>query len=333
MKYLSNIILLKVFIEGSLKLEFWSSVLKTNINVSSRSSSLAPIYPIQILFLISKLKFYFFIFLFFLLNSEYSLSQEHKNPPPSLYDLGVGGGYFNIPYYPGSNQMQERALGIPFFIYRGKIFKSGGKEGTRAELYKEKNKRLDVSFSGGFSADSSKIYIRENMPDLDWMGSVGPRWVWRMYKFKSFNGTLKLNIPLRAVYVTDFKKIEDQGFIFHPNFTLNIHPKFWDNLNLFFRFGVISAESRYMNYYYGVKEEYVSSNRPLYEAKSGLQEIHLDTALALSLKNNWRVFFGFEYNNLHMAANKNSPLLLDKDTFTVGVGLIWKMYQSTTKIR
>ena len=41
-----------------------------------------------------------------------------------LYEAGVGMGAFYAPHYPGANQYRDRYIGLPFFIYRGKVLKA-----------------------------------------------------------------------------------------------------------------------------------------------------------------------------------------------------------------
>ena len=247
-----------------------------------------------------------------------------------LYEFGVGGGYFVSPYYQGSEQNQIRTLGIPFFIYRGKILKSDRDGGTRAEFYKEKNFRFDLTVSGGFSAKSTEVDARQGMPDLDYMGAIGPRLKWIVYSSHKW-GSIKLSLPLLAAYVSDFKKTQDIGFIFHPNMTYNVDRfiyKWWD---LFFRIGAIWAEDRYMDYYYDVKPQYANIQRDIYEARSGLLEKHIDAAAAFRINSRWRLFLGIQYSDYSQVANRESPLLTAKDTLGVGIGLIWTVYESEKK--
>ena len=263
-----------------------------------------------------------------LLTVQVWAGQEHvRVEQKPLYEFGAGGGYFKAPYYQGSEQVQTRTLGIPFFIYRGKILKSDRDGGTRAEFYKEKNFRFDLSFSGGLSAKSSEIDARQGMPNLDWMGAVGPRAKWTLVRSKKY-GSIKFSLPVRAVLVTDFKKTSDRGFIFHPNFTYNIDNVLVDWWDLFFRVGSLWAEERYMEYYYEVEPQFVTPNRPAYKAKAGWLENHIDVAAAFRVTPRWRVFLGLQYSQYNSVANEDSPLLTAKDTISLGLGIVWTMFES-----
>ncbi|MCB0355365.1 MAG: MipA/OmpV family protein [Bdellovibrionales bacterium] len=255
-------------------------------------------------------------------------AQEHlRMAPKPLYEFGLGGGYFRTPYYQGSEQYQTRSLGLPFFIYRGKIIKSDKDGGTRAEFFKQKGFRFDMSFSGGFSAKSSEIDARQGMPDLDWMGAVGPRIRWNFYRSRKW-GAIFFNLPVRSVFVTDFKTTRDEGFLFHPNFTYKVDKVLFDNLDMIFRLGTIFSDRRYSEYYYEVSPKYATSSRPEYQAKSGLLEEHFDIASAIRISPSWRLFAGVQYSQYNGVANKESPLLTAKNTLSWGVGIIWRMYES-----
>ncbi|MCB9025513.1 MAG: MipA/OmpV family protein [Bdellovibrionaceae bacterium] len=272
----------------------------------------------------------FFLLIWLQFASQCWANDQLEIVPKALYEFGAGAGFFETPYYQGSKQLQRRTIGLPYFIYRGKILKSDREGGTRAEFIKLKNFRLDLSFSGNFSASSSEIAARQGMPDLAWMGAVGPRAVWRLYNSAKY-GKVRFHLPLRAAFVTDFKRTGDQGFLFHPNFTYNIDKVFFHWLDFYFRGGTIFADDRYMEYYYEVSPKFVSSTRKLYQAQAGLLETHFDMAAALRLNPRWRLFFGLEYSCFDGVANSNSPLLTARDTASLAVGVVWTLFESEAR--
>src|SRR6185436_15659446 len=97
---------------------------------------------------------------FALLWTSASFSQEavksEATPKISepLYELGVAGGLGELPDYPGSNQKRIRYLALPYFIYRGKVFRSDQKEGMRARFIQNEDIDLDMSAAGSFPATS-----------------------------------------------------------------------------------------------------------------------------------------------------------------------------------
>lgn len=90
-----------------------------------------------------------------------------------LFELGVmaGGGY--LADYPAADESQFRGLALPYFVYRGEILRSDEKGLLRSRLIHSENFEFDISLDGSFPADSNDN--RRGLPDLDWLGEIGPR--------------------------------------------------------------------------------------------------------------------------------------------------------------
>ena len=95
-----------------------------------------------------------------------------------LFEVRLVSAGAYLPDYPGSKQSHASGLALPYFAYRGRVLRSDEKGALRGRLIKTERVELDLSFDGAFSSDSGENDARRGMPDLDWMGEVGPRVEW-----------------------------------------------------------------------------------------------------------------------------------------------------------
>lgn len=92
-----------------------------------------------------------------------------------LWELGVviGAGY--APDYPAADEYSARILPLPYFVYRGKVFRSEESGLLRGRIVQTARVEFDVSVAGAVDTKSHQNDARRGMPDLDWMGQIGPR--------------------------------------------------------------------------------------------------------------------------------------------------------------
>ena len=98
-----------------------------------------------------------------------------------LLEAGVFGGGGWIPDYPAAGQNHLRGLALPYVLYRGEVLRSDDR-GVRGRFYRKDDLEFSLSFGGALGARSRDNRAREGMPNLDYLGEVGPalRWVaWR----------------------------------------------------------------------------------------------------------------------------------------------------------
>ncbi len=244
-----------------------------------------------------------------------------------LYEVGIGGGGFYSPHYPGSDQSRDRYLFLPYFVYRGKYLKADD-DGVRGEFLYTKKYQVDLSFSAAFPADSTDNIAREGMPDLDWIGEVGPRFLYHAYKNTEDKTGVDVSLPLRAVLSTDFGRVKGHGFVFHPTVSFRKEEFLFKKLILLTRFGFILATEETMDYFYEVKPWLSTVSREIYDAKAGYMESHIDLAFSYELSKDKFIFIGFQQNIYAGADNVDSPLHRDKYTNSIAVGFAWTFYKS-----
>jgi hypothetical protein len=58
------------------------------------------------------------------------------------------------------------------------------------------------------------------MPDIDWLGEIGPSVRWVAWRDPSSRTRLTLEAPFRAVFSTDFSHIRYRGYVFAPELAI-----------------------------------------------------------------------------------------------------------------
>ncbi len=87
------------------------------------------------------------------------------------------------------------------------------------------------------------------------------------------------------------------------------------------------ANEDYNNYFYKVALQYATASRPSYNARAGYSGSRITLTFSKCFT---KVFFGLfaRYDNLNGATFIDSPLIKQKDSFTVGVILSWLFKRS-----
>jgi hypothetical protein len=135
-----------------------------------------------------------------LLPPQASLGAEDVDRP--LLELGLAGGAGWFPDYPAASQNHVQGIVLPFLIYRGEVLRSD-ESGIRGLFLRGERVQLDVSLGGSLPADSDDNRAREDMPDLDLMGEIGPNLRFILHRREGVS-RLDLDFGLRAAFTTDF---------------------------------------------------------------------------------------------------------------------------------
>lgn len=254
--------------------------------------------------------------------------QEDDEP---LWEAGVFAAGFNVPEYPSADQRSSNVIAAPYLVYRGEVFRIGDGSAARAVAFDEDWIELDLSLDAAFNADSEDNPVRQGMPDLDYLFEVGPQIKLRLANFK-FTGSekakLSLDIKTRSVFSTDLSNFAHRGYVFHPEISYEHHDLLGDDSRLSIRFTPLWGSEKLHDYFYQVDNEFSTVDRPEYDAKGGYLGSELSVSLSTMVTDEVRVFV-FSQMNLHQgAANQESPLFRDKNTYSVGIGFSWKVYES-----
>jgi outer membrane scaffolding protein for murein synthesis (MipA/OmpV family) len=247
-----------------------------------------------------------------------------------LFEAGVFGGGGWIPDYPAAGQNHWRGLALPYLLYRGEILRSDDR-GVRGRFYRGDDLEFSLSFSGALRARSRDNRAREGMPDLDYLGEVGPalRWVaWR----DGARRRITLELPVRAVFSTDFAQIDHRGFVLAPEAAFEhvglFHPVARTRVGI----GPVFATGGFMDYFYRVKDQYVRPNRPGYDAAGGYLGARLQFSHRRPVTDRVWLVGGGRVENFTGATNADSPLFRREWNVTLVGGVSISLYRSDAAV-
>ncbi len=248
-----------------------------------------------------------------------------------VWEVGVLAAVFNSSEYPAADQNQINIIPAPYFIYRGETLRIGDGSIARAVAIDKSWYELDLSLAGSFNANSEDNEAREGMPDLDFIFELGPQLRVRLSKFEFEQygkGELFLNLQARAAFSTDFSGVEKRGYVFQPVFSYRQRGLLSEKTALFASLSPTWATEELHDYFYQVDSNVVTEQRQAYDARSGYLGTDLSVGLSFNATQNIRMFT-FARISVHSgAANEDSPLFRNKQTYSYGLGMVWRLWKS-----
>jgi hypothetical protein len=109
--------------------------------------------------------------------STLAVAQGAAGSAPPLWELGGVALGVSQSAYPGADQQVNRALALPYFIYRGDVLRAD-RDTAGIRAMKTESFELDVGFAGAFGAGSETIAARQGMRKLGTLVELGPRLKW-----------------------------------------------------------------------------------------------------------------------------------------------------------
>lgn len=234
-------------------------------------------------------------------------------------DFGIGLGTILFPDYMGSKSTQSYTLPFPYVIYKSDYLDID-KDGISTTLFDIKDLVLDLSFSGSLPANSEHTKLREDMPNLDLTFEFGPRITYKFFEHGLAH--LYFELPIRAVFSTDFQTLGTQGFVTTPQIKYSLEYKHFEFV---YRIGALYGDEKYHDYFYEVQKEYETSWRKAYNAKAGYGGFKNKVSLSYT-KNNYFAGMSVSYYNLHSAVYENSPLIETKNAFYFGASVAYILF-------
>jgi hypothetical protein len=219
-----------------------------------------------------------------------------------------------------------RALPLPYFVYRGDVFKSDA-NGPRLQ---KSNGIVEWEFSGGGSLSSnSRGGARSGMPKIDYLLEVGPKAKITLSK-PTDTSRVVLDLPLRAAVSTNFSsRFGSRGAIFAPDFAYEEKAIFGDEWSGRASIGAQFATTGLQRFYYEVEPEYARDGRPAYDARAGYLGATLELTSFRQVTRNFFVFLSLDVDRYDGAANVDSPLLKSRSDLGAAVGFAWSLAQSS----
>ena len=246
---------------------------------------------------------------------------DQPAPRPSL-ELGVGVGAIRFPDYPGSEEQRSLVLPFPYIVYHSRYL-DVNRDRVRGKLFAGGRLSLDVDFGGSVAVDSSRDQERTGMPDLDWIGEVGPALRYRIWESDGADTRLEGVLPVRKAVSARGLDLHDRGWTLAPR--LQIDHRTGDDgdyVGTDASLSVLRADQKYYDYIYGVAPQYATATRPAYTPDGGYGGYTL--ALGMSLRRNDVVYGAFfRYNDLNGAVFAGSPLVRRLHETSFGFAVSW----------
>ena len=222
-----------------------------------------------------------------------------------------------LPTYPASDQTRFEILPLPYFTYRGEVIRSDDKGLLRGRLFKSEVTEIDISLAAAFDVDSSDNRARVGMPDLDWLGEIGPRLEFTLARAGDVR--IEFELPVRAVVSTNFtNRANYQGLIVVPELAYQ-HDDFL-GVGARFKFGVSTAfaNADLQSLFYAVPAAFASAARPAFTAKGGYMGSKIQISASRRFGERIRVVSALRFDCYKGAANEKSPLFRESSTTTLG---------------
>ncbi|WP_232787653.1 MipA/OmpV family protein [Paraglaciecola sp. MB-3u-78] len=280
---------------------------------------------------------YWVLLLFMAASTQIQSQQEIalEDDMRTVWEVGVFAAAFSSPEYPAAGQRQTNVIPAPYFIYRGETLRIGDGSIARAVAIDKSWYELDLSLAGSFNANSEDNEARVGMPDLDFIFELGPQLSVRLSKFEfeqHGKAELFLNLQARAAFSTDFSGFNKRGYVFQPEFSYRQRGWLSEKTALSVSVSPTWATEKLHDYFYQVDSDFVTETRSAYDAKSGYLGTDLSVGLSFNATEDIRIFT-FARASLHSgAANEDSPLFMEKSTYSYGVGMVWRLWESEERV-
>ncbi|MGZ8293358.1 MAG: MipA/OmpV family protein [Telluria sp.] len=244
--------------------------------------------------------------------------------PKPLWELGVVGGGVSTPAYPGAADRSSRGLLFPYVVYRGKIFRSD-ESGIGARLFRSDVAEFDVGFAASLPARSEDVEARRGMPGLGTLVEFGPRLKWTLAR-PAQGSRVRLDLPLRTV-IEGRGGLRNRGWTFAPRLIYDADDlgNGWSGSA---HVGLVTANDKLNDYFYGVRPEFATVARPAYDARAGLLLARVGGSLSRQINRDLRMFGYLWHESYAQSANDASPLLRKDKGASGGIGFIWTFARS-----
>ncbi len=267
----------------------------------------------------------FRFFLSFLLATATALHAQDVELP--LWELGLAGGVAATPAYPGSTERTTRGLALPFFIYRGEVFRVD-RGGVGARVVHQPDFEVDVGFSASLPASSRDIAVRSGMEDLGTLVEFGPRLKYVVARPTPLS-RIRVELPLRAVLEFD-NGVRMQGVALEPEVAYETR-NVLAGIGLGVSGSLVFGDKNLNGYFYSVPSKFASINRPAFDAQAGLITTRLGLNLSKEFNSDLRVFVAVRYDSFAGAKNAQSPLMQQVHGTSLGLGLTWTLGRSDAR--
>jgi MipA family protein len=251
-------------------------------------------------------------------------------PQKPLWEFGLGIGALAFDDYRGADTAHVYPLPVPYFSYRGSIFRAD-RDGARGVLFNREVAEVNISVNATTPVRSSETTARRGMPNLKPTVEIGPSLDLHLWHSADRQARLDLRMPARLALTIESSP-RSVGWLFAPRLNLDLldvggHAG-W---NLGVLSGPLFADRRYHEYFYGVAPQFATSDRPMYEARGGYSGSQALLSLSKRFPGYWVGAFA-RYDWLSGAVFTPSPLVRSQSYWLGGVGIAWLIGQSSRMV-
>jgi outer membrane scaffolding protein for murein synthesis (MipA/OmpV family) len=258
---------------------------------------------------------------------SFSVASAEQKP---LWELGMGVGAVTFPDYRGSDETQVYPVPVPYFVYRGDIFRAD-RDGVRGELFDREYAELTVSVNASVPVKSEDNAARRGMPDLEPTLELGPSLELHVWRSREERYKLDVVMPLRLPFTVESSP-RSIGWVFVPRVNLDVENVAGQaGWNLGLGAGPVFADRKFNRYFYSVAPRDATAARPAYQADGGYSGMNFLAALSKKFPDFW-VGAYMSYGALRGAAFEDSPLVRSQHSFSSGIGIAWMIRESSTLV-
>lgn len=238
-----------------------------------------------------------------------------------LWEAGLAAFGVQGPAFPGAAQRTRNGLVVPYLLYRGRVLRAD-RDTVGLRAARTERLELDLGFAGSFGSAASDTDARRGMPAIGTLVEFGPRLRWRIGP--AFGGRLVATLPLRGVFdLSD--GFGHRGLALEPALGWSTRAA---GVNLGASVGLLIADRRLADTFYGVSPAFATPARPAYGARAGLVATRLSFSASRPLVRDWVVFGFARVDSVSRAANRTSPLVDTPGGTAVGLGVAWTFSRS-----
>ncbi len=258
-----------------------------------------------------------------LLLAIFGLAYSFQVSAEAKYEIGIGGIVTSIPDYVGSDESSIFAAPFPYFWYQSDRV-TLDRNSLQGEMWQTEEFKLEISASGSIPVKSKDNKARQGMEDLDWIGEMGPSLMWFLSGKDEDRDKIYVDLGIRGAMASDFRNFEFIGYTVEPKlvYEKGLNSDFFGRVDFVSKLSLPYSSDKFHDYVYGVDQRYATTERPAYEARSGSDGIRLAMGISARKKNLWYGVFA-KYYNISNASFADSPLVKDKQSFTVGVAVAY----------
>lgn len=251
----------------------------------------------------------------------FSLPVKSEEVP--LWEIDGNLSAISLDAYPGSSYNRTIVFPFPNFRLNSPYLQSSG-GGVNARILNSEKLDIGLSMSGSLPTKNKHLEVRQerNMPDLDPTIEVGLGL--KYVPFRDDNWEFKSQLPLRKSTGLAYEdqdelwrihKPVDLGWTLSPRVTLTRFFQVDDvRHEIDFEVGSMLATQQNMNYFYGVESQFALPGESAFDAERGLVNNWVELGWVRK-RERWRFSISAEYQDMHSAKNKLSPLFEEKDSW------------------